>query len=104
MLVANYPDHGFVIDRKEAKKLSKNVEKPDESAKLLYELVRTIVPQKQSIYDLFLVKSPPLVEDLRREQSKRKKDSDESQPSQENVQSSQPSQKTQRSGKSSQPS
>ena len=97
-LVRDYPSHGFVIDRREAReRLFKNVESPAENMVLLYEWVRAkLIPPEQLIYD------PPLVKDLKREQSKQEKDSDESQPSQENVQSSQPSQKTQRSGKSSQ--
>ena len=118
MLVEGYPDHGFVIDRREAReRLFKNVNKPDadESMVLLYEWARTIIPQEQSVYDSLLAKDPPRIEDLGREQPKQTKDSDESQSSQEtrrsgrssqsgkrNVESSQPSQKTQRSGKSSQ--
>lgn len=50
---------------------------------LLYEWARAIIPQKQSMYDSLLEKDPPWIEDLRREQSKQKKDSDESQSGQE---------------------
>lgn len=105
MLVGGYPDHEFVIDRKEAReRLFKNVGSPDadETMVLLYEWARANIPQEQLIYDFLLEKDPPRVEDLKSEQSKQKKDSDESQPSQENVQSSQSGKETQRSGKSSQ--
>lgn len=108
MLVEGYPDHGFVIDRREAReRLFKNVDKPDadESMVLLYEWARTIIPQEQSVYDSLLAKDPPRIEDLGREQPKQTKDIDESQSSQEarrSRRSSQPSQKTQRSGRSSQ--
>ena len=118
MLVEGYPDHGFVIDRREAReRLFKNVDKPDadETMVLLYEWARTIIPQEQSVYNSLLAKDTPRIEDLGREQPKQTKDSNESQSSQEtrrsgrssqsgkkNVESSQSSQETRRSGRSSQ--
>ncbi len=81
MLVEGYPSHGFVIDRKEAQELFKNVDKPDadETMVLLYEWARVIIPQEQSIYYSLLAKDPPRIEDLGREQPKQTKDSNESQ-------------------------
>ena len=72
MLVANYPDHGFVIDRKEAKKLFKKVDKPDadETMILLYEWVRAkLIPRKQLLYERSLYGSP-LVGDLKQEKDR----------------------------------
>ncbi|MCV3301720.1 Clp protease/crotonase-like domain-containing protein [Leclercia adecarboxylata] len=37
-LIASYPSHGFVIDRKEAKELFKCVESPSDLTEMLYEL------------------------------------------------------------------
>lgn len=81
-LVRDYPSHGFVIDRREAReRLFKNVDKPDadETMVLLYEWARVIIPQEQSIYYSLLAKDPPRIEDLGRERPKQTKDSDESQ-------------------------
>lgn len=36
-LIASYPSHGFVIDRKEARELFRNVEKPEGSTEQLYD-------------------------------------------------------------------
>ena len=74
MLVANYPDHGFVIDRKEAKKLFKKVDKPDADETmtmvLLYEWVRAkLIPRKQLLYERSLYGSP-LVGDLKQEKDR----------------------------------
>ena len=60
-LVRDYPDHRFVIDRREAREqLFKNVEAPDKNMVLLYERIRAkFIPQEQSLY------GSPLVKDLK---------------------------------------
>jgi hypothetical protein len=42
-LVSGYPSHGFVIDRKEAGTLFKNVTAPDESTEDVYQWARDII-------------------------------------------------------------
>lgn len=42
-LISNYPSHGFVIDRKEAKSLFKSVTSPDNTTEKLYDWSRTVV-------------------------------------------------------------
>ena len=65
-LVRDYPDHGFVIDRKEAReRLFKNVEAPDKNMVLLYEWIRAkLIPREQSLY------GSPLVKDLKQEKDR----------------------------------
>ena len=47
-LIASYPAHGFVIDRKEAGKIFTNVSKPSGETTLLYEWVRVFVADRSS--------------------------------------------------------
>lgn len=42
-LVSSYPSHGFVIDRKEARKLFKNVDSPDKNTEMIYNWARGII-------------------------------------------------------------
>ena len=65
-LVRDYPDHGFVIDRKEAReRLFKNVEAPDKNMVLLYEWIRAkLILREQSLY------GSPLVKDLKQEKDR----------------------------------
>ncbi|MDD2390030.1 MAG: hypothetical protein PHP23_09905 [Desulfobacterales bacterium] len=44
-LVSGYPDHGFVIDRKEAAELFKNVRPPSESERELADLLQPVVDE-----------------------------------------------------------
>jgi len=43
LLVSNYPSHGFVIDRREARDLFNNVTFPDESTESIYKEARIII-------------------------------------------------------------
>lgn len=45
-LIGNYPSHGFVIDRKEAKELFNNVSSPNDETYGLYSWAREIVKNK----------------------------------------------------------
>lgn len=45
-LIASYPSHGFVIDRKEAKELFNNIQSPDSETHELYLWAREIVKTK----------------------------------------------------------
>ncbi len=67
-LIRDYPSHGFVIDRKEAKeRLFNIVDTPPEGMVLLYEWVcDKLIPQKKSIYD------SPVVKDVKQEHSEHK--------------------------------
>lgn len=61
-LIAGYPAHGFVIDRKEARELFNNVESPTDYAATLYEILGDKISSGEiSISDLPVVRdfTPP---------------------------------------------
>lgn len=80
-LVSSYPSHGFVIDRKEARSLFRNVSAPDEATIEIYEWVRGIIdnipyPNAPIIIDV-LEKLKDKVENISKEMESENKSSDD---------------------------
>lgn len=69
-LVADYPSHGFVIDRKEARSIFKKVRAPDSTEKTLLNQIDVIIREGISLHDVFCneLDLPALYETLNRKE------------------------------------